>query len=446
MSKEYVRVGCGSAYAEDRIEPAVELLEHGDLDYISLDCLAERTLVHAQLRKIEDPSKGYDIRLDRIVRELTAPAVARGVRFIANMGAANPMAGARRTKQLLTELGYPDAKVAAIVGDDVLDAIVARDLETSTGRRLSELPGQVVTANAYIGAAPIVEALRMGADVVVGGRLADPSLFLAPAIFEHGWALDDWDLLAGGQTAGHMLECGTHGSGGNFADPPYRVVPDLWNVGLPIADIRADGTSTVWKLAGTGGLVDVENSKAQLVYEVHDPENYLTPDVVVDVSNVRFQQQSSDHVLVTGARGKPAPETLKVLVGCLQGFIGEGEISFAGPGALSRAQLGADTVAKRLAHDGIPVEELRVDYIGLNSVHGEMTPPSDHEPWEVRLRIAARCNTRESAQAVADEVEFLYFGPAAAGGSRKSVRPLLAMYDVYLHRDEIPLTVELVEG
>lgn len=445
MAKEGVRVGCGSAYAEDRIEPAVDLLERGELDYIALDCLAERTLVAAQLRRIEDPEKGYDIRLDRLVKELAALAVARGVRFIANMGAANPRAGARRTKQLLTELGHPNAKVAAIIGDDVLELIKREDITMADGRRLAELPGQVVTANAYIGVDPVIEALGMGADVIVAGRLADPSLFLAPAIYELGWSLDDWDLIAGGQVAGHLLECGTHGTGGNFADPPYRVVPDLWNLGLPIADIRRDGTCTVWKLAGTGGAVDIENCKAQLVYEVHDPANYLTPDVVVDVTEVRLEQVSSDHVGVTGARGKPRPETLKVLVGAIEGFLGEGEISFAGPGALSRAELAADNVSKRLAHDGVTVQELRVDYIGLNSVHGDMTPPSDRQPWEVRLRVAARCEDRASAQAVADEVEFQYFGPAAGGGARKNVKPVLAMHTALVPRDQIPLSVEIVE-
>ncbi|MBW3664281.1 MAG: DUF1446 domain-containing protein [Actinobacteria bacterium] len=446
MSEGRVRIGCGSAYAEDRIEPAVDLVEQGELDYLALDCLAERTLVHAQLRRLEDPDKGYDIRLDRLVRELTAPAVERGITFIANMGAANPAAGARRTKELLAELGHPDTKVAAITGDDVLEYVLERDLRLSNGKRPSEMDYGLVSANAYIGIDPIIESLRRGANVIVGGRIADPSLFLAPAAFEFEWPLDDWDLLAGGQVAGHLLECGTHGSGGNFADPPYRMVPDLWNLGLPIADVYPDGTSTIWKLPGTGGAVDVENCKAQLVYEIHDPSTYLTPDLTVDMREVTLEQKSHDHVFVQGARGRARPDTLKVLVGVREGFTGEGEVSFAGPGALSRAQLAADTVTKRLAHDGVVTEELRIDYIGLNSVHGDATPADAPEPWEVRLRLAARCNTEEAAAAVAQEVEFVYFGSAAGGGVRKTVKPVLAMYSALVPREDVSVTVDILEG
>src|SRR5205085_1945650 len=243
---------------------------------------------------------------DEIVRRLVVRCIARGTKFIANMGAANPSAGAERTRSLLRDAGVADVKVAAITGDDVLAVVRAKDpIVRETGRPLSHMPGELVSANAYLGARPIVEALEAGADVVIGGRIADPSLFLGPAAFVHGWGPADWDLLAGGQVVGHLLECGTYLTGANWVDPPYRTVPDLWNLGQPFADVAADGTAVISKLAGTGGAVSVDNAKAELIYELGDPGNYLTPDVVVDVTHVEFEQLGPDRVGVRGAGGKP---------------------------------------------------------------------------------------------------------------------------------------------
>jgi len=360
------------------------------------------------------------------------------------MGAANPSAGAERTRSLLRIAGVPGVKVAAITGDDVLDVVRAKDpIVRETGRPLSDMPGELVSANAYLGARPIVEALEAGADVVIGGRIADPSLFLGPAAFVHGWAADDWDLLAGGQVVGHLLECGTYLTGANWVDPPYRTVPDLWNLGQPFADVAADGTAVISKLAGTGGAVSVENTKAELIYELGDPANYLTPDVVVDVTQVEFDQVGPDRVGVRGARGKPRTDTAKVLVGFLEGWMGEGEISFGGPGALARAELCADTVMKRLAHDGVSPDDMRIDYIGVDSVFGPATPRRPEDPWEVRLRIAARSYDRAVAERVAQEMDYMYFGPSGAGGVRKSVKQVLGLSSVLLRWDDISVNVEV---
>jgi hypothetical protein len=447
MAAKTVRIGCGSAYAEDRVGPAAELVDGVDLDFLSLDCLAERTLGHAQLRKLADPTTGYDLRLDSLVREIIARCLRKGTKFIANMGAANPRAGAQRTCEILRELGFTGVKVAAITGDDVLETVQRLNpIVRETGRPLSDLTGELVSANAYIGAQPIVDALQQGADVVIGGRIADPSLFLAPAIYGHGWAMDDWDLVAAGQMVGHLLECGTYVTGGNWVDPPYRTVPDLWNLGLPYAEVSADGSAVVSKAAGTGGAVSVENCKAEIIYEIGDPAAYMTPDVVLDFTNVRLEQVGPDRVRAWGARGRPAPDTLKVLVGMLEGWIGEGEISFGGLGALARAELCADTIMKRLAHDGIAPDDIRVDYIGVNSVFGEATPARDSEPWEVRLRVAARSQDRAVAERVAQEVDFMYMlGPAGGGGVRRTIRQVLGMSSLLLSRDEVNLDVEMME-
>ena len=446
MSTSSVRLGIGSASAEDRIEPAIELVERAELDFLCLDCLAERTLAHAQLRKLADPQAGYDLRLEELVREVVTRCLARGITFVANMGAANPEAAALRTRAILAELGLSGVKVASVGGDDVLALVRATDPVTlESGRPASELPGEIVSANAYIGGGGIAEALAAGAQVVLGGRIADPSLFLAPAAFAHGWADDDWDRRAGGLLAGHMLECGTYLTGANWVDPPYRRVPDLWNLGLPFADVAADGTSVISKLPGTGGAVAVDNCKSELIYEIGDPANYLTPDLVLDMTQIEFEQLGEDRVRAHGARGKPPTDSLKVLIGCLEGYVAEGEVSFGGPGALQRAQLCAEVVEEGLAHAGIEPQETRVDFIGVDSVFGPATPARREDPWEVRLRIAARTPDEAAAARIRQALTLTWFGPAGAGGVRTAVRQVLGMHSALVPRADVPVEVEIVE-
>lgn len=446
MSQKTIRIGCGSASAEDRIEPAIDLIEGAELDFMVLDCLAERTLAFAQLRRLADPEAGYDLRLEFLVRQLIVRCLERGAGFIANMGAANPAAAARRTREILGELGHTGVKVAAVTGDDVLDLIRERDpVIRETGRRVSEIEGDLVSANAYIGADAIVSALEQGAQVVLGGRIADPSLFMAAAAFGHGWSSDELDLRAGGLTIGHLLECATYVTGANWVDPPYRTVPDLWNLAPPFAEVNADGTGMVSKLAGTGGIVSVDTCKAELVYEIGDPANYITPDLVLDVRDVHFEDGGPNRVLVGGARGKAAPEALKVLIGVLEGYIAEGEVSFGGPGALDRARLCAETVKTQLERRHVPVQELRVDYIGRDSVFGPATPSLVQDPWEVRMRMAVRVAELPAAEAVAQALTLTWFGPAGAGGVRTNIRQVLGMSSALIPREEVKIGVQILE-
>ena len=446
MSQKTIRIGCGSASSEDRIEPAIALIEGGDLDFMVLDCLAERTLAFAQLRKLADREAGYDLRLELLVRELIVRCLERGARFVANMGAANPAAAARRTRDILAELGHTGVRVAAVTGDDVLDLIREHDpVVRESGRRVSEIQGEIVSANAYVGADAIISALEQGAQVVLGGRIADPSLFMAPAAFAHGWSAEDLDLRAGGQTIGHLLECATYVTGANWVDPPYRTVPDLWNLAPPFAEVNADGTGMVSKLDGTGGIVSVDTCKAELIYEIGDPSNYITPDLVLDVRDVRFADGGPNRVLVSGARGKPATDTLKVLIGVLEGFIAEGEVSFGGPGALERAQLCAETVQTQLERREIPIQELRVDYIGRDSMFGAATPSPVQDPWEVRMRMAVRVAGRPAAETIAQALTLTWFGPAGAGGVRTNIRQVLGMSSALMPRDEIAVGIEILE-
>lgn len=431
-----LRIGGGSAYGTDRVEPAVMLAEQGDLDYICLDSLAERTLPHAHLRKLANPALGYDLRLEKLMRGLL-PSTADGLKIIGNMGAANPPAAAERVKAIAAELGLNDLAIAVVTGDDVLDVVRELDVKLDDGRRLSEVEG-VVAANAYLGADAIVEGLQQGAQVVITGRVADPSLFLAPMLHEFGWAADDWRLKGAGQTVGHLIECAGYVTGAHFADPPYRVVPELWRLGFPLAEVEDNGEAVITKVEGTGGLVSVNTCKAQLVYELHDPAAYLTPDVTVDVRNVRFEAMGENRVRVRGAGGQERPAQLKVLVGVHDGYIWEGEIGYSGSTALACAQLAETCLRERMkiwkAENRI--EKFRFDYIGINSANQAATPPRE-TPYEMRLRFAGLTRDEELAQLMAQEVEWLYMGPNGGGGVRTSVKPTIGMYATYVPREVV---------
>ncbi|MBM4763672.1 acyclic terpene utilization AtuA family protein [Bacillus sp. B15-48] len=447
MKKQSIVIGCGSGYAEDNLEPAIELAKKANLDYLCFDSLAERTLSMAQMRKLNDPNTGYDVRLEQIAR-IFLPYVDKGLKIIGNMGAANPEAAIKKVQEIAEELGLKNIRLAAITGDDVLEQIKETDpVIYETGKPLSELPGNIVSANAYIGADAIVEALEKGANFVIGGRLADPSLYLAPMIYEFGWEEEDWERKGKGIILGHILECGTHVTGGNYADPPYRVVPGLDRLGLPYATVEENGDGVVSILDDAGGLMTVDTVKSQLVYEVHNPRNYITPDGVADLKNVTVKQVGEKDVLIENGRGKPRPEKFKVLVGVLEGYIGEGEMSYAGPGAYERALLSEETLKKRFdRYYKDHSQEIRYDLIGVNSIHGSASPMPSEPPYEVRLRSAMRTESKEVAEAWAHEVELLYLlGGAGAGGNRRNVRQVLAMYSTFLDYKDIHLKVSMIE-
>ncbi|UFH50232.1 acyclic terpene utilization AtuA family protein [Pseudomonas sp. KNUC1026] len=441
-----LRIGAGAGYSGDRLEPAVELAREGELDYLIFECLAERTIALAQQARLADPQAGYDPLLAARMRAVL-PFVRQGsrrLRIISNMGAANPRAAARCVQAIAAELGLHGLKVAAVEGDDVLAVLRAHpEWELDNGLSVGELGERLVSANAYLGAEGIVEALAMGADVVVTGRVADPSLFLAPQVHAFGWAADDWLRRGRGTLTGHLLECAGQVSGGYFADPGVKEVPDLARLGFPLAQVDAEGHAHITKVAGSGGRIDVATCTEQLLYEVHDPSRYLTPDVTADFSAVRFEPLGPDLVQASGASGSARPERLKVTVGYRDGWIGEGQISYGGPNAVARARLAGQIVKQRLALTGVAVQELRCELMGIDSLHGSAFGQAG-EPWEVRLRVAGRCATRECAQALANEVETLYTnGPAGGGGATRQVREVLAVASVYLPRELAPPSVHL---
>jgi acyclic terpene utilization AtuA family protein len=434
-----IRIGAGAGYSGDRIEPAVELAERGRLDYLVFECLAERTIALAQQARQTDPDAGFDALLAERFHAMLRPCVANKVAIITNMGAANPIGAARTAAGIARDMGISGLKIAAVSGDDVTQAMRGRDLPLiETQGRVADIADRIVSANAYLGAEPIVAALAGGADIVITGRVSDPALFLAPLVHEFQWPWDDWDRLGKGTLVGHLLECAGQITGGYFADPGYKDVPDLARLGFPLAEVREDGAAVIGKLPGTGGTVSVKTCKEQLLYELHDPARYYQPDVVADFSKVQFDQAGPDRVAVSGGTGRPRPDTLKVTIGYCDGYVGEGQFSYAGAGALARARLALEIVAERLRLTGVATTELRLDIIGVDSVHRAALVGSGGEPQEARIRVIGRTATLKDAIRIGNEVETLWLnGPAGGGGAWKSARQVIAAVSTLIPRAEV---------
>lgn len=441
-----LRIGVGAAFADDRIDPAVDLAEHGELDFLVFECLAERTIARENLTRRKSPDRGYNPRLVERMQPVLEPCLKRGTRIVSNMGAANPEGAGREVRRLVDEAGLGAVACAVVTGDDVTEIVRSRpDLPImETGEPVETLLPRMVSANAYLGSDIICEALATKAPIVLTGRVADPSLFLAPAMDRFGWRYDDWPRIASGVVTGHLLECGASLTGGCFADPGKNDVPDLANVGFPIAEVGADGSVVVTKLAGTGGRVDLRTCKEQLIYEIHDPARYITADCVLDITGVDLVQDGPDRVSVRGARALPRTDTYKVTVGYHDGYIGEGQVSYAGTNAVARAKLAAEIVKQRLAKRGFQYSEIRVDLIGMTSVH-QMAPPGP-EPYEVRMRIAIRTTDRKAAEAVGFETRALHVnGPyGGGGGSDPIVREILAVQSVLIPRNLVSPQVSVL--
>jgi hypothetical protein len=443
-----VRLGAGAGYSGDRIEPAVELAQYGALDYLIFECLAERTIAIAQQARRLDPELGYDPLLEARMRAVLPIATKNGVRIISNMGAANPRAAALKTAQIARELGLSGLKIAAVTGDDVLDVVRQGDFRfEESGESVASIDTRIVSANAYLGAAPIVEALANGADIVLTGRVADPALFVAPLIHEFGWKMDDWAMLGQATVVGHLLECAGQVTGGYFADPGFKDVPNLARLGFPIGEVSADGSVVITKVSHAGGRVTEATCKEQLIYEIHDPQRYLQPDVVADFTQIQVVEESDNRIRVSGGRGTPRTDTLKVSVAYVDGFIGEGQISYAGPGAVARARLALDIVRARLTIMGVATRELRFDLIGIDALHGETAGARNAQPYEVRARVVGRTDSMAQAIQIGNEVETLYTnGPAGGGGVTKTTREVIAVQSVLLPRAHTMPTFEFVEA
>jgi len=445
MARQPLLIGCGAGFSGDRPDapgPVVATLAaRGGPACLMLETLAERTLALAQLRRREDPEAGYEPMLDALLAPILAECLGSGIRIVSNFGAANPEGAARRIDEIARVQGFPNPRIAVVTGDDLsgpeYHALLAERLHT----------GRVpVSANAYLGAEAIAAAWDAGAEIIVTGRVADPSLAVGPVMAHFGWDAGDWDRLGRATMAGHLLECGAQVTGGYFADPGFKDVPDLANVGFPIAEIAEDGSCVIGKAAHTGGCVTLATVKEQLLYEVHDPAAYLTPDVTADITQARVAQAGPDRVALTGVRGHERPATLKVTAFYEGGWLAEGGISYAGPGAEARARLAAEVLARRL-----PELELRIDLIGVVSILADdrgrllaRAPLGDAR--DVRLRVAARHHDREAAERLAQEVTALYTcGPAGGGGVRTAVRQRLSTASCFVPREAVKAGFDWVQ-
>jgi hypothetical protein len=448
MVHKALKIGAGAGYAGDRIPPALALAEKGQLDYLVFECLAERTIALAQLEKIQNPLKGFDPLLAARMKAVLPACMAQGTRIITNMGAANPMQAGREVLAVAKELGLHQLKVVVVLGDDVIARLQAEYLSApliDTSQTVADIQALLVSANAYLGAEALLPALQTDAHVIISGRVADPALFLAPLMHHFKWRADDWPLLGKGVMVGHLLECAAQITGGYFADPGYKDVPNLAQLGYPLAEVNANGDVIITKLADAGGCVTVQTCTEQLLYEIEDPTQYLQPDVVADFSKVQLLQVGPDRVQALGASGTSRPDTLKVTLGYRDGFVGEGQMSYAGPGAKARGQLALDIVKARLADAGYAHFEARYDLIGVNAILGDTLPAN--EPAEVRARIAVRVDTQAEALHVVNEVEALYTnGPASGGGASKSVREVIAVASMLMPRSAIQIQTVLLDG
>lgn len=449
MTQDNLAIGCAAGFGGDRTDAAAPIVEtliaRAGAGALIFEMLAERTLALAQLERRKNPELGYAPLLELMLRPVLRRCVEHGIPIVGNFGAANPGAAAKLIRRIAAEQGVPKIRIAVVEGDDLSD---------EKGRKLlrpylqsAEAERELVSANVYLGASGIANALLAGADVVVTGRVADPSLTVGPALAHFGWSETDWDRLGRATMAGHLLECGAQVTGGYFADPGLKDVPDLHNIGFPIAKLSSDGSFIITKAGNTGGVVDARTVKEQLLYELHDPAAYLTPDVIADISEAEVLEVGENRVAVRNVRGRQRPETLKVTVCFTGGWLGEGEISYAGPNAEARARLAAEILQKRLGEE----LKLRFDLIGSMSVFADdagraLAEASSIDARDVRLRVAGVHRDRTIVERLMREVTALYTcGPAGGGGIRTTITQRLNSVSCFVPRELISATVTFLD-
>jgi hypothetical protein len=442
-----IRIANGQGFWGDWLEAPVRLVEQGPIDFLVLDYLAEVTMSILQKQKQENPNLGYARDFPPLIARLAPRLKERGIKVIANAGGVNPEACAREVLKTA-----PGLKVAVVRGDDVfdrLDSFLARGYEMrdmDTGEALSSIRSRILSANAYIGAFPLAEALDKGADVVIAGRSTDTALTLAPMVHKFGWKADDWDKLAAGTIAGHIIECGAQCSGGN-CQVDWESIPNMADIGYPIVEADADGSFTVTKHASAGGRVSMDTVKEQLLYELGDPGNYITPDCVADFTSIQLSDTGPDRVRVSGIKGGPRPPTLKLSISFTNGWKAIGTLVYSWPRALQKARVADRVVRERLGALGLRFDEIYTEFFGVNACLGPVAPEVP-DPPEVQLRIGVRGQDRKPVDRFTRElIPLVLNGPPGATGfgeGRPPVREIVAYWSALLPREEITTSVEVI--
>ena len=454
--REKIRIAAGQGFWGDLPEAPVQQVEGGPIDYLMLDYLAEVTMSIMQKQKSRDPNAGYARDFVPLMRQILPACVERNIRVTANAGGVNVEGCANAVREVAHELGLAGKfKIGIVTGDDImgrLDEMLARGLELcnmDTGEPLAMVRDRIQSANVYLGAWPMVDALNRGAQIVITGRATDTGLTLAPLIHEFGWAEDDWDRIASGTIAGHIIECGAQSSGGN-CQYEWRRIPDLAIVGFPIVEASADGTFVITKHDGTGGRVNIPGVKEQLVYEMGDPHEYITPDCVADFTTIHLKDAGPDRVRVHGIRGRPATDTLKVSISYSAGYKAVGTLVYSWPDAYEKAQAADRILRGRLERLGLKFEQILTEFVGANATHGPLAGEPSPDLAEVQLRVGVRSEVRQTVERFTKEIAPLILtgppGVTGFAGGRPKVEEIVAYWPALIPKDEITPQVEIIEA
>lgn len=453
--KQNVRIAAGQGFWGDLPEAPVQQVQGGPIDYLMLDYLAEVTMSIMQKQRSRDPTAGYAKDFVPLMKQILTACVERDIRVTANAGGVNVTGCANAVRDVAREIGLAGKlKIGIVTGDDIMpriDEFLARGValrNMDTGADLQTVRDRIQSANVYLGAAPMVEALNRGARVVITGRATDTGLTLAPLMHEFGWAVDDWNKLAAGTIAGHIIECGAQCSGGN-CQFEWNTIPDLGNVGFPLVEVSQDGTFVVTKHENTGGRVCIPSVKEQLVYEMGDPHDYITPDCVADFSTIRLEDAGQNRVRVFGIQGKPATEFFKVSISYSAGFKAVGTLVYSWPDAFEKAQAADKILRFRLERLGLTFDQVLTEFVGANATHGPLAGPPSPDLAEVQLRVGVRSENRQAVERFTKEIAPLVLtgppGVTGFAGGRPKVEEIVAYWPALIPKSEIDARVELIE-
>jgi hypothetical protein len=443
--KQKIRIASGQGFWGDLLTAPIDQVTKGDVDYMMMDYLAEVTMSIMQKQKMKDPSLGYAKDLIPLMETILPVCVQKNIKVITNGGGVNPEGCRDAIFKVAAKLGITGLKIGVVAGDNILDSLNTLkqngiDLKNmETGESLDFVRNRIVSANVYFGAQPIVEALKQDAQIIITGRTTDTALTYAPMIYEFGWSWDDWDKLAAGVVAGHILECGGQASGGNFS-ADWKSVPDLAHIGFPIAEAFPNGEFVITKHENTGGMVSVQTVSEQLMYEIGDPAKYITPECIADFTTIKLEQVGKDRVKVSGIHGRPNTDTYKVSMAYADGFTAVGTLTYAWPDALEKAKKADEILRMRLADLGLKFDEIRTEFLGLNSCHGPIAPMPDLIN-EVVLRVGVRGHDKNAIERFGKELAPLILtGPPSVtgfAGGRPKPSEVIAYWPALIPKKEI---------